>query len=37
MDLLKGNRIGPACSNCNILGILIGKESVDALTSPNNV
>ena len=35
MDLIKGNRIGPACSNCNIPGILIGKESVDALTYSN--
>ena len=30
-DLSKGNRVGPACTNCNISGTLIGKESVNIL------
>lgn len=28
-QLVDGNRVGPACSNCNIKGVLVGKESVD--------
>ena len=32
LNLIEGNRIGPACINCNVSGILIGKESVRALT-----
>jgi len=28
-QLAKGNRVGPACANCNTNGTLVGKESVD--------
>ena len=28
-QLAEGNRVGPACANCNIKGVLVGKESVD--------
>ena len=31
LNLINGNRIGPACKNCNISGTLVGKESVDTL------
>lgn len=31
LNLIEGNRVGPACSNCNISGTLIGKESVNIL------
>ena len=30
-NLILGERKGPACSNCNIAGILIGQESVNVL------
>jgi MoaA/NifB/PqqE/SkfB family radical SAM enzyme len=28
-QLIKGNRIGPACKNCNIEGTIIGQQSVN--------